>query len=566
MSYPIEISVKAKNYKCIGDEPQGFDAIYPINIIIGRNNSGKSALLDLINYVTTPHDINSFGHKQKTPEVLLTREVGEDIIEKTFNRNASGGGIPGRTHFEYGSSWINKPVTIKLLNNKNQQFVSIEPPFDNVGSNIIAKYANTLANSIQFPFKNRIFKRLLSDRDIKPEGDTSPPTLQANGEGATNIIQQFINKTHLNSTLVENDLLKALNVIFKGDSEFTDLVTQHNANTKHWEIYLEEKEKGRIPLSSSGSGLKTIILVLINIILTPALEAKNLNDYIFAFEELENNLHPALQRKLFLYIQQIAKDQNCHFLISTHSNIVIDLFSKYKEAQIIHVTHNKESASCNRVKTYIDNKGILDDLDVRASDLLQANCIVWVEGPSDRLYFNRWISLWTNDQIKEGTHYQCVFYGGRLLAHLFANEGEESETNGIEILKVNKNAIILIDSDKKSKLQRLNKTKKRIKSEVESVDGIAWVTKGKEIENYIPNYAFKKYFEKEKLKQLNLYENVADYLNKIQSKEGIKYLNNKVLFAEKICAYLTKDSLENVLDLKEKINIVCDKIRNWNKF
>ena len=33
---------------------------------------------------------------------------------------------------------------------------------------------------------------------------------------------------------------------------------------------------------------------------------------------------------------------------------------------------------------------MLNDLDVRASDLLQSNGIIWVEGPSDRIYIKRW--------------------------------------------------------------------------------------------------------------------------------------------------------------------------------
>ena len=40
-----------------------------------------------------------------------------------------------------------------------------------------------------------------------------------------------------------------------------------------------------------------------------------------------------------------------------------------------------------QVDTYRDSCHILDDLEARASDLLQANGIVWVEGPSDRIYF-----------------------------------------------------------------------------------------------------------------------------------------------------------------------------------
>lgn len=32
---------------------------------------------------------------------------------------------------------------------------------------------------------------------------------------------------------------------------------------------------------------------------------------------------------------------------------------------------------------------LLDDLGFKASDLLQSNCVIWVEGPSDRIYIKK---------------------------------------------------------------------------------------------------------------------------------------------------------------------------------
>lgn len=41
-------SVYFKGHLCFQKEWAGFDTIKPINVIIGRNNSGKSHLLDLV--------------------------------------------------------------------------------------------------------------------------------------------------------------------------------------------------------------------------------------------------------------------------------------------------------------------------------------------------------------------------------------------------------------------------------------------------------------------------------------------------------------------------------------
>ncbi|WP_427910467.1 AAA family ATPase [Shewanella algae] len=40
-----QLEIKFKNYKCFSEEA-GFDAIQRVNLIIGRNNSGKSSLLN----------------------------------------------------------------------------------------------------------------------------------------------------------------------------------------------------------------------------------------------------------------------------------------------------------------------------------------------------------------------------------------------------------------------------------------------------------------------------------------------------------------------------------------
>ena len=41
-------SIYFKGHSCFKNNWAGFDEIKPINVIIGRNNSGKSHLLDLV--------------------------------------------------------------------------------------------------------------------------------------------------------------------------------------------------------------------------------------------------------------------------------------------------------------------------------------------------------------------------------------------------------------------------------------------------------------------------------------------------------------------------------------
>jgi hypothetical protein len=75
-----------------------------------------------------------------------------------------------------------------------------------------------------------------------------------------------------------------------------------------------------------------------------------------------------------------------------------------------------------------------------------------------------------------------MFYGGRLLSHLSADDSEVNEF--ISLRRLNRNISILIDSDKKTAHSKINDTKRRVIREFG--DLASWVTAGREIENYVP--------------------------------------------------------------------------------
>lgn len=382
----INTSIKASNFKCFSTEAQGFEHIKPINIIVGKNNSGKSSLLETIQRLVTVNfkfgidDLNKSTPSGAKPAFYITVPLDEEHITSVFSKTASGGSIPGRSHFDYGKQLIGLNITFAINDNSSNVYdVHIEgedditPPLNTIRNH--NAYRTNLATRIHNPLNNFYYRRLSSERDIKLEQNNDGLTLNINGDGATNIIQNYINRSDLNRDIITKDILSGLNEIFKPDSYFTE-ITSRKGDGDFWQIYLSEKDKTLVPLINSGSGLKTILLVLLNIHVAPIIDKKPLKNYIFAFEELENNLHPALLRNLLKYLYTTHKENGCLFFLTTHSNVTIDVFSKNEDAQIIHVTHDRKNAQCDTATTYIHNKGILDDLDVRASDLLQSNCVV----------------------------------------------------------------------------------------------------------------------------------------------------------------------------------------------
>ena len=409
---------------------------------------------------------------------------------------------------------------------------------------------------------DKLVKRIYAERNILPEKDSSSTTVDGNGNGVTNIINKFINRSSLESSFVQKNLLEKLNEIVGEDYTFTNIVVQTIDDKEEliWEIFLEDEIKGRIALSQSGSGLKTIIMLLVYTILIPARDKLKLDDYIFIFEELENNLHPSLQRNIIRYIESLVSE-GATFFITTHSNVFIDSYSIPEDVNLYHLYKTESSLELSRVDNFLEKNSILNDVGFKASDILQSNGIIWVEGPSDRLYVNKWINLWSNGDLKEGKDYQCIFYGGRLLSHLTV----DSEVDDlINLLKVNRNSIILIDSDKNDEECEINTTKSRIKEECEANNLMCWITAGREIENYLSDTIIKKSLGAEVDIKFEQYQDIKDYLNSVEGNLGKKFESNKVKYAKDFIDTMTKDNCSSILDLNIKMEELVSKIYSWN--
>ena len=79
-----------------------------------------------------------------------------------------------------------------------------------------------------------------------------------------------MNVASLPNEVVEKDILDALNQIMRPETQFDRIMCQEVTKTdrgeSEWEILLVN-ENGKIPISSSGSGLRTVLLVLIKLFL-----------------------------------------------------------------------------------------------------------------------------------------------------------------------------------------------------------------------------------------------------------------------------------------------------------
>lgn len=545
------IDLIIENHKSFKPSGTKITNIYPINLVIGRNNAGKSAFLDVIEYLTTT-STDPRKREIGQPTIHLDIELTEEHITRAVDSGISGGPVSGN-HQAYCLRFAGQTMRFQVEASGTMRPLINELQFPAMHLEALTK---TVIASGR-PLRGLTTRKIAAERNMVPE-QHDQVNVFSNGIGMTNAISTILHVHSHDPALVEVGLLRELNEIMGDDAHFTRIQTRLDTNSHTWEIYLDEDGKGEIALSASGSGLKTIIQVLAEMLLMPLMLNVPPQNCLFIFEELENNLHPGIQRRLLKFVRDKILEFHSTVFIATHSSVILDMFANDVDAQILHVTQDDCISSVLEILSRPGLHGALNDLDVRASDLLQTNGVLWVEGPSDRILLRKMIELVSEGQIVEGQHYQALFYGGSILKHFTA----ENDNDGlIDLLLTNRNSALVMDRD----TDPLGATKLRIVEEFERHEKLLYITQLKEIECDLPNSCLAgTYSELLDESPLTL-EPFPVYLDRLSPAASKDYANKKVDFALKIADTLTLEDLKNSETLFNFVQDFVARARLWNK-
>ncbi len=554
-------------YRSFGKEPQYFERLGKINLLIGKNNAGKSNAIRFLTEIypksarparptIDPLDL----HQPDRPQLLVG--WGEELIKNadskhflsTEHRAISGFTDPQITTFSelLGRAFAEKS---QLDGTKHTWHLLPLPELKDPSPNWSKAFKTLSDSEIQNLWHHMtginggdrirdwepgIMARLVpqfhdfNSAFIPAVREVGPQRSDSSGFDGTGLVERL---ARLQNPDVHDQLDRKK---FEGITNFLRTVIDNATATievpHNRETILVHMDGKTLPLSSLGSGIQEVLIL--------ASTATVLSNHLVCIEEPEIHLNPLLQKKLVRYLASHTENQ---YIISTHSAALMDT----PGAEIYHIQLQNGCSVVHRVSSSGQRSAVCEDLGYHPSDLLQANCVIWVEGPSDRIYLKKWLATLRPEFI-EGIQYSIMFYGGRLAAHLTNDDITSSIDDFISLRRLNQRGVILLDSDKPAEHAPINDTKLRLKSEFEKGPGHAWITEGREIENYLPRVQLEAALSniRPKAKQLSSFEKFEHVLE-IEGKSGKTVQAPKVEVARYIVENFVPDF--SILDLKTNV-------------
>ncbi len=277
-------------------------------------------------------------------------------------------------------------------------------------------------------------------------------------------------------------------------AEFKKGASRNGDNTNEIISIHIEGEKDSRDLYDLGDGIQALILLMYKIFMADE------NTCIF-IDEPEINLHPGMQR---LFLEQITSNsyltnKNLKYFISTHSNHFLDLTLEEDNISIYSFYAEVDGDGSKKLiikNANVGDNSILKNIGVNNSSVFMANCSLWVEGISDRLYIRAFLKSYCDHlQVsypKEDIDFAFFEYAGSNLDHyFFDSEIEENEEDeiiaDIQAMSLSNRIFLLADSDNADENSSKGKRLQKLEDSTSSNFIPKIIKDYREIENLLTN-------------------------------------------------------------------------------
>lgn len=413
-----------RNFKSI--ESLEISDIDDVLILVGRNNSGKTVILDAIRAVSGSYAVSEKDFHSSAGNIVIEMTVGLEPQDLGFlHKN----GVVGKfKHFEL---W-KKNFCQKLPSFEEQAEGTGTIAFEYVyGRDGIVRYRDGVRKNN--PYIKEILPKIYfvdhyrNGRDIKEDllllqKDAGLQALKDNKcifDHARHCNQCFdcIGIIHKKKpeelSVMETSRLLQYKMFSLNLNEFADRLNRcfekNGARSEriHYEIRFDADEIFKVEtlvqntergvegsLASLSEGLRSIYILSL---LETYVEMDNIAPYIIMIEDPETFLHPHLQKVASQILYRLSKKNQV--LFSTHEP---EMLFNFTTRQIRQIYSDASFNTAVREETDIDE--ILDDLGYTANDLMNVSFVFIVEGKQDRsrlpLLLNRYYSEIYDDDGK----------------------------------------------------------------------------------------------------------------------------------------------------------------------
>jgi AAA15 family ATPase/GTPase len=299
-----------------------------INLISGKNNVGKTALLEAIFLNSTPTQDTIFSLSELRRETGSFRKI---LPKEIWGRFFFQQDFTARCSIETKSCNRTKMVKISIDNNYEELLTRhdhLRNYFDNIYDDKITEEQSEDNNTNPYilllelqiderePSQTRIISKGYRITNIKEidrlEGMQQSSFIPSFSKSSSVSLTKEFDKARLNEK--DEEVLKAFQII---DSS---IVAVESFSIPEPTIYLRRQGEKRLPLSLFGDAMNRIAEIILKII--------NNQDSVLLIDEIENGIHHSNQIALWGFLYKLAEQLNVQIFATTHSLEMTEAFIK----------------------------------------------------------------------------------------------------------------------------------------------------------------------------------------------------------------------------------------------
>ena len=299
-------SIQIQNFRCFGStKATGFSRI---NLFGGRNNAGKTALLEALLLMGEPsHSSIAKILAFRMMSIKMMQEMPEKFWDHLFYQQKKEQNIS--FNFSLSNDDSNYKVSLSCDEEINM-ISSNEQDFQNINS------IKSFLHIIPFINETELQKNVFIANSSEPMRGGAENTFIKTYFCSTNLkttneqLATAFSKAKLNGQ--SKELLKALKIIDKQIEEI-DVFTIGTAS-----VYLKRINEGYMLLSLFGDAMNKIADIILKII--------NNKNCILLIDEIENGIHYENQEEVWRILFELCETYNVQLFATSHSYEMIEAF------------------------------------------------------------------------------------------------------------------------------------------------------------------------------------------------------------------------------------------------